>query len=143
MFSSLCHRVRERIRSARHDAGFTLLEAVVSFALLAIMSGASLIAMVNADKAAATTTDRVTASNLAQQDLEAARALQYPSYPVVITASPVTVGGTVYTVSQAITTTCPALWVSGQNLPTSMQVTATVTWPGAKANVVMATLISC
>jgi type II secretory pathway pseudopilin PulG len=123
------------------DGGFTILEALVSITLFAILAGASTTVIATAIGTNNTAQDRVTAANLAQADIQRARALQYPSYPAAVPAHVVMVGTKKFTVARTISTTCPALWTPGQ--PTSMQVTTTVTWPGSPSSVAVATEISC
>lgn len=134
-------RVPSRCADAASDAGFTLIEVVVSLVLFAVVAGSSVTAIANATRTTNTARDRVTAANLAQADLQSARALQYPNYPAAVAAHTVTAGNKTFTVQRSISTSCPALWTPG--LPTSMQVTTTVIWPGAKAPLVVATEISC
>jgi type II secretory pathway pseudopilin PulG len=146
-------RVRPPLRQDedRNDAGFTVLEALVSFVLFAIMAGASITAIVNAMSTSNTSQDRVAAANLAQQDLQQARALQAPNYPQAVAARTVTVSGQKFTVTRTLSsTTCPVssdpnnpgiAWQPGD--ATSMQVTTTVTWPGSTSSVAMSTEIAC
>jgi type II secretory pathway pseudopilin PulG len=125
----------------RDDAGFTVVEAIVAFSLFAMVAGSSITALVSTTSAANGTRDRVTAANIAQQDIQQARSLRYPNYPAAIAAHSVAVGNKTFTVSRAISNTCPNLWTPGK--PTSMQVTTTVTWRGAKLPVKIGTLIAC
>ena len=71
--SNACARVRA-VRDG--DAGFTLLEVVVSFVLFAIVALSATAAIANSVKASSATTNRVTAANIAQQVLAQARADQ-------------------------------------------------------------------
>lgn len=136
-----------RLRRLRgDDSGFTLIEVVVSLVIFAVVAAASVTALSSATRTSNTSRDRVAAANVAQADLEQVRALQYPNYPTAVTAHTVTVGNRTYTVSRAITTTCPSVWTPGQ--PTSMQVTTTVSWNALDTathtrTVALATEIAC
>ena len=104
------NRVRPPLRQDEdsNDAGFTVLEALVSFVLFAIMAGASISAILNAMSTSNTSQDRVTASNLAQQDLQQARAQLAPNYPQAVSAHTVAVGGVGFTVVRAVSNpSCP------------------------------------
>lgn len=66
-----------RVRALRDgDAGFTLLEVVVSFVLFGIVALSATAAVANSIKTTSATTNRVTAANIAQQVLAQARADQ-------------------------------------------------------------------
>lgn len=147
-------RVRPRLRRVDRsdDRGFTTLEALVAFTLLATVAAASVTATVSATKSSKSSTDRVTAANLAQRDLQSARALRFPSYPTASGPTAVPVNGTTYTVTRSVTTklsdgtaigACPAK----PNFTTRpyMIVTTSVTWqPATTANTVtMATELAC
>ena len=88
------NRVRPPLRQDEdnNDAGFTVLEALVSFVLFAVMAGASITAIVNATQSSNLSQNRVTAANLAQQDLQQARAQEPPNYPQAVAPHTVTVG---------------------------------------------------
>jgi Tfp pilus assembly protein PilV len=136
-----------------NDAGFTVLEVLVAFVLFAVMAGASTTAILNANASSNTTQDRVTAADLAQQDLQQARSLRdgiYPTAPAATYPKSVKVGNQTFTVNRQLNSTCPATtdadnralaWVPGQ--AASMQVTTTVTWTGATVGVAVATEIAC
>jgi Tfp pilus assembly protein PilV len=141
LLQRVCHRLGY---AAKSDDGFTLVEALVAFSLLAIVSTASINAGITAVSSSNSSRDRITAANLAQQDLENARSLQYPDYPGADAAHPVTVGSKTFSLQRTVSATCPSLWTPG--LPTSMVVTTTVTSPGAAnraVSVTMATVIAC
>lgn len=133
-------------RDAKHptgDAGFTVLEALVSFILLAVVGASAVTAVVSATSTSKNSSDRSIAANLAQNDEQAAQSLHYPSYPAAIAAKSVTVGTTNYTVTRTVASVCPAT----PNYDTNpfMTVTTTVTWPpgGATQKVVMAQELAC
>lgn len=147
------NRVRPPLRqdeaNAPDDAGFTVLECLVAFVLFAVLAGASTMAIVNANQTSNSSRDRVTAADLAQQDIQQARSLRDGVYPQAVAAHTVTVGTKRYTVSRSVTA-CPATtdsnnqaltWQPGQ--VTSMQVTTTVTWTGSPARIQFATEIAC
>jgi len=71
------HRKRESVVPARlrGDDGFTLVESVVSIALFVILAAAATFAIVSAARAAEATALRVSATQIAQQQLERAVAL--------------------------------------------------------------------
>lgn len=135
------------------DAGFTVLEALVSFVLFAIMAASAVTAIVNANSSSNLSRDRVTAANLAQQDIQQARSLRddnYPIAPASIYPETVHVGNKTYTVNRVINTSCPATtdaqnraiaWQVGD--ATSMRLTTTVTWHGASTGVAITTEIAC
>jgi prepilin-type N-terminal cleavage/methylation domain-containing protein len=136
------HRVCDRLpNQSGDDAGFTLVEALVSIMLFVIVAAAAASAIVTTIKTANGTNDRVIAANLAQQDIETARAVQYPHYPAAVGPRSMTVGNKQFTLQRTVSTTCPTLWTPGQ--PTSMLVTAKVTWPGSMSSVAMSTVIAC
>ena len=135
---SLRLRLRE---GARDDSGFTLVEVVVSSVLFVIVAAASVTAIVAGMKADNTSRNRVMAANVAQADLEQARALAFPNYPTAEAAHSVPVGNMTFTVARTISNACPVVWIAGQ--PTSMQVTTTVSWPGSTSTVKVATVIAC
>jgi prepilin-type N-terminal cleavage/methylation domain-containing protein len=134
-------RARRAASARSRDAGFTLVEVMVSLVLFGVVAGASVTAITTSSRTNNTARDRVTAANLAQADIQQARALRYPSYPAAVASHPVTVGTKRYTVNRSVSTTCPSVWTPGA--VTSMQVTTTVTWPGTTTPVVVATEISC
>jgi type II secretory pathway pseudopilin PulG len=141
--SSTLFRLPRRHHAKRDDAGFTVLEALVSFALFAVIGGSSVTAIVNANTTSKDSSDRVNAADLAAQDLQQARTLDYPNYPTSVAAHSVIVGNTTYTVTRSVPSPCPT--TSNFNSQTTMLVTTTVTWAPVNAanTVVMATEIAC
>ncbi|SHH61744.1 Type II secretory pathway, pseudopilin PulG [Jatrophihabitans endophyticus] len=136
---------------AGDDGGFTVVEALVAFVLLAVVSAAAIVAIANTTKTSKRSTDRVTAANLVQQDLQAARALRYPNYPAARSATTV-VGTTSYTLTRSVSATTPAGATIGACPATPdftnrpyMVVTTTVTWPpaGTADRVSAATELAC
>lgn len=139
---SVLSRLRIRLRlAARDDSGFTLVEVIVSSVLFVIVAAASVTAIVAGVKADNTSRNRVMAANVAQADVEQARALAFPNYPTAEAAHSVTVGNATFTVQRTVSNACPAVWSAGQ--PTSMQVTTTVSWPGSASTIKVATVIAC
>lgn len=147
------HRVRPPLRRVVRgdDRGFTIVESLVSFVMLAVVSATACVLIIDYGKASKTSGDRTTAANLAQQSLQDATALRFPAYPKASTTTSV-VNGTTYTVARSVSYTrsdntvvaeCPAT-PDFTNRP-YMVATATVTWPpaGASDRVVMATEIAC
>ncbi|WP_375488676.1 hypothetical protein [uncultured Jatrophihabitans sp.] len=120
-----------------------MLEALVSFTLLAVVGAASVTASVNVTSTSNNSGNRVAAANLAQQDQQAAQALRYPTYPAAIAARSVVVGSTTYTVTRTVTGSCPL----PPNYDTNpyMTVKSIVTWPPASTarTVTMAQELAC
>lgn len=147
-------RVRPPLRRVDRgdDSGFTVVEALVCFVMLAVVAAWSGVAIYDATTTSKTSTDRIAATNLAQQDLQSARALRYPTYPQARAATSTTVEGTKYTVTRSVTWTKPDGTTIG-TCPTTpdftarpfMVVTTTVTWPpaGTDQTVVASTEIAC
>ncbi len=126
--------------AATTDRGFTVIEALVSFVLLALVGASATSAIVATMRTSNTTRDRVTAANIAQQDIQDARSLRYPNYPAGVAAHTVTVGNKSFTVSRSVTTPCPATWIPDSP---PMQVVTTVTWRDGKTPVTIGTEIAC
>jgi type II secretion system protein I len=132
----LARRVWHRVRHATsNDAGFTLLETMVSFAIFAIVAAGATAAIATGITTSNTTRDRVTAASLAQAAIAKARA--DVTTLEASTATTTTTSGR-YTIVRKIhvPTGCPA----GQTIP----VTVTVTWAnGGGRGVRMDTVIAC
>lgn len=60
------HRAARVVRGTSRDAGFTILEALISFLVFAVVATSSSVAIYNALKASRTTQQRVDAADLAQ-----------------------------------------------------------------------------
>jgi type II secretory pathway pseudopilin PulG len=150
-------RLRARLGYAPDDAGFTLIEAIVSFAIFAIVITAAVLAIVGGISASNNNRDRVTAANVAQQALARAQALPAASLTATPTATITnTVGAEPYTITRAIdfrsatpgaaapatATACPAALNPGT--ASWIHIAVTVTWPGSHGhNVAMDTVRSC
>lgn len=140
---------RDRARSVRRrgDAGFTLIEALVSLTIFAIVSAAAVTAVVTGIMSTHLTTTRVAATNIAQQDIQKARAVD-PSqvsdagYPLTVTQ-----GNTTYTVTRQISyapagsPSCPATPTAGG--PFYVNLTDTVTWTGQHHPIRVDAVIAC
>lgn len=150
-------RLRAHFGDDRADAGFTLIEAIVSFVIFAIVISAGVLAIVAGVSTSNTNRDRVTAANVAQQALAVAQALPVTSLTAAPTAtSTSTVGKEPYTVTRAVdfaqstgtagasasATACPSKITASTAY--WMHVSVTVTWPGANGrSVQMDTVRSC
>jgi type II secretory pathway pseudopilin PulG len=149
-------RLRARLGYASDDAGFTMIEAVVSFTIFVIVTAAAVLAIVGGISASNNNRDRVTAANVAQQALARAQAMPAAS----LTAAPTsivtnTVGAEPYTVTRKIdfnaaataaapspATACPTVINPGTSY--WIHVAVTVTWPGSNGrSVSMDTVRSC
>jgi type II secretory pathway pseudopilin PulG len=124
------------------DGGFTVIEALVSFIVLAIVGVSATLGLVQGNTVSKRSSDRVNAVNLAQQDIQDARGLQPPTYPAAQTKTSV-LGSTNYTVTRSVSNVCPVT-PDLTNHP-YMRVTTTVTWPPAATvnQVSLATEIAC
>ncbi len=139
----LVQRAIARIGYARseRDSGFTLIEAVVSLVLFAIVATASVVAVADSTKSSVRTRDRVAATNLAQQDLAQLRALANRTTIASATKS-TTVGGRAYTVKRTVTGACPA--VSTLTSTSKITVSTNVTWANTTGGgVTLATVLAC
>lgn len=68
MIAALAHRARRRYQriAAGSDAGFSLLEVIVSFVIFAVVAGSATAAIVSALRASHSSQQRVDAANVAQ-----------------------------------------------------------------------------
>jgi type II secretory pathway pseudopilin PulG len=146
---TLLQRAQERIsyaRDAQHaDDGFTLIEAIVSFGIFAIVTAAAVLAIVTGITSSNSTRDRVTAANVAQQDIAQIQTMPIASLATRTYSSPV--GKESYTVTRTVayssaTGACPATITAGTANTVSVMVK--VTWPGNKGpQVEMDTVRAC
>lgn len=139
----LIQRTNARIGYARseRESGFTLIEAVVSIVLFAVVATASVVAVADSTKSSVRTRDRVTATNLAQQDLAQLRSLGNRT-TITSTTKSVTVGGRAYTVKRTVTGACPA--VSTLTSTSKITVSTNVSWAtSTNAAVTIATVLAC
>lgn len=115
------------------DGGFTLVEVVVAMAVFAVVVTTTLGILVRTTDVARSNTRRVTAANLANQQVESARSQRAVDIPDGLVSSTVVVDGVTYTVKQtsnyvanaASTSLCQG---SGSTLAYKL-VTVKVTWP--------------
>nr|WP_231134527.1 type II secretion system protein [Motilibacter deserti] len=127
-------RVLSRLR---RDDGFTLVEAVLSlviFALLASITASLLIGILAVTKA---NDNRSVASSLASQQIEAVRASKAVDIPDGLVTSSSTVNGTTYTVRQnanfVSSGASGSLCTSSSSTLAYKLVTVEVTWPGMRS----------
>jgi prepilin-type N-terminal cleavage/methylation domain-containing protein len=144
---TLTNRVRRVRTEQRGDTGFSLIEAVVSMTIFAIVSTAAVTAVLTGITSTHLTTTRVTASNIAQQDIQSARAEAPAQVSAVGYPRTVTQGITTYTVSRQVSFSpagssgCPSAGTAGG--PFYVNVTDTVTWTGQHSPVRVDAVIAC
>lgn len=132
----VCHRVGYDDKQTDSDTGFTLIEVVTSVAILATVSAAVAMAVVSGINASGSTNRRVTGANIAQADIEQARAQPTPSptsYPTQAAG-----GGGSYTVTRTVVVpaNCP--------IGSDMRIQVVVSGPGTSKNTVtMSTVLAC
>jgi Tfp pilus assembly protein PilV len=133
-------------RISRDDAGFALIEVLVSAVMLLIVAVGVFTAFDATTRATAQERHRARANDLAQSDLERIRSLPYacpvasPSctYSIVSLITPqsrqVSQDGTIYTITsraQFLTETpTTSACVTGPDSRDYLQISSTVTWPG-------------
>lgn len=94
---------RRRPAPQHADEGFTLIEVLVALTIFAIVSAAAVIALVAGVRAGNDSNDRVTAAQVAQQEVDRARALPAPSLAASPDATRTTVlGGKSFSVTRTI-----------------------------------------
>jgi Tfp pilus assembly protein PilV len=135
-------------RMRRDEAGFALIEVLVSALLLSIVAAGVFTAFDASTRATARERDRSRANALAEQDLERVRSLRIADLATLNQTRTVVLDGTTFTVvsrsqflnENATTSTCS----SGTGSRDYMQLSSTVTWPnmGTGQPVTAATLVS-
>lgn len=101
---------RDLIDADPCDAGFTLTEVLVSLALLVIVAVATAALVLNLIKASRSTQLRVTATNLAQQDLQQMRSKNNADHESEIDSATrtIAVGNSSYTLTRTVTICTPS-----------------------------------
>lgn len=140
-------RAARRDQKVAGDSGFTLTETLVSITLLALVGGGATTGIVGGLRAQSNNEYRTVAANLARADVDDARAVQYPAYPLAVPSTPVQVGAKTFSLARSVTapgstaTTCPDTITSTGVL--SLTVTSTVSWDNGTQKIAMSTVISC
>jgi len=136
----LIQRVSARVRYARSaDAGFTLLETIVSFIIFAFIAVSATAAIANSISTSSATKHRVAAANLAQQTIAKARADQ-----TALKATPnTTTTDGAFTIAQ--TAVVPTSGATSCPVGSSIPVTVKVSWKDDSKvrSVRMDTVIAC
>lgn len=122
------------------DDGFTLVEVLVAMTLFVIISVSALASLITLEQVTNMTQKRVTASNLARQEIERLRGENLSVSQLDAAATYPSVGGTKYTITPTMapgaTVTCTA--------GSSRQVTVVVSWNASGARSVRYdTVLSC
>jgi type II secretory pathway pseudopilin PulG len=124
---SAADRGRLHVARLRDDSGFTLVEAIVAFAIFIVMSVSATYGLISTIRLSNITQNRVAAANLAAQALEQLRLQNNASSQLDASVRAVVLRGTTFTVTPSLypgaTSTC--------SLGSSRRVTVTVTWPGS------------
>lgn len=158
----LIQRLRRRMgygdaSTVENDGGFTMIEAIVSFGIFAVVIAAAVLAIVAGIKTSNGNRDRVVAANVAQQELARAQVMPTASLTAAPTAtSTSTVGQEPYTIVRKVdyakVAGTAAATASALACPTAvstgtaywMHIAVTVTWPGANGrSVQMDTVRAC
>jgi type II secretion system protein I len=142
MLRHLYQRASHRISyAATREAGFTVIEAIVAMTIFVIVSAAAIAAVFGGIQSSNNTDNKIGAANIAQSDLEQARAEGTPSptsYPTAPTS-----GGPTLHVTRRVTMPAPSASATCPD-GSSIQVGVTVTGPGTSGgSVSMSTVIAC
>jgi Tfp pilus assembly protein PilV len=148
----LACRLRGRLRALgtdQADRGFALTEVIVSFILFVAIATAATYAVTRGIDASSSSRDRVGAANVAQQQLEQARAMPRASLTAAPTAtSTATAGTSSYTVTRTVgflpagSTACPTDVAT--DAPHEITIHVDVTAQGATPRTIgMDTVIAC
>jgi Tfp pilus assembly protein PilV len=135
-------------RMRRDEAGFALIEVLVSALMLAIVAAGVFTAFDATTRATARERYRARANALAEQDLERTRSLRIGDLATLNQTRTVSLDGTTYTIvsrSQFLTETATtSTCASGTGSRDYLQVSSTVTWPNMAPDpaVTAATIVS-
>lgn len=121
------------------DAGFTLVESIVAFAIFIVISTAALWWLIDTVKLTGENRDRITASALANQQLEKVRNESNGGQVLDSGSNPVTVHGITYTVKTTLNPISTAPCDTGS----SRQLTVSVTWSGASTPIRYDSVLAC
>jgi type II secretory pathway pseudopilin PulG len=121
---------------ASPDGGFSLVEAVVSVALFAIVAASSGVALVNAVRYAESNENRVVAAGLATAQIEQARSAPDPA-ALLPGSSQVVRDGTPFTIERVLAP------INGCRDEGSRTITVVVDWPGPGGPVLSDTVRAC
>ena len=121
------------------DRGFSLVESVTAFTIFMIVASAATWWLVKTVQLTGLTRDRVTAANLATQQLEKLRGESNAGQSLDSGAKSVVVHGGTFTVTTSLTPGSTATCATGS----SRQVSISVTWPAATTPVRYDSVLAC
>lgn len=144
------HRIRfATAESSEPDAGFTLVEVLVALTVFVIVSVAAVSGLVALIQGSSQTRSRITATDLAQQDLAQQRGLadrtQVAATPTSHgTPVPVTktVGDRTFHLVRTVSGVCSSNHAKDYS-PAFVDVTTTVSWNGGGTPVTTSTRLAC
>jgi prepilin-type N-terminal cleavage/methylation domain-containing protein len=120
----------------RNDEGFSLVEVIVSIALLVIVATAAAVALTTSIRYAENNEDRVVAAGLATAQIEQARSAPNPAGLVGGTTS-VSRNGTPFSIVRQLSP------ITGCTVALTRTITITVSWPGHGGPVRSDTVRAC
>lgn len=127
-------------RATPSESGFSLVEAIVSMAMLGVLAAASAYALLGLIATTRTTQNRVAASNLARQEVERLRMQSITGHELDSTPRPVTLKSTTYTVTPSFSP-LPQATCDATNF---RRVSVVVTWNSPTGrNVRYDTVLAC